>query len=155
MKIKRSKAGLTLQLGKREAGLFWTVLSRYPSMPLAHFPLSRGKAPQNADDIQELLVESLESERARLRSQLSALMKDPARCINHPKGTDLTLSAPDVEWLLQVLNEVRVGAWVRLGSPENLDGLRDLPEDQAQYAGLMELAGYFQVALLEGTGETP
>jgi hypothetical protein len=30
---------------------------------------------------------------------------------------DLTLSAPEIEELLQILNNVRVGLWIRLGKP--------------------------------------
>ena len=33
-------------------------------------------------------------------------------------GCRLSLSQADLEWLLQILNDIRVGSWVILGSPE-------------------------------------
>ena len=37
-------------------------------------------------------------------------------------GLQLTLSGPEIEWLLQVLNDVRVGSWIALGSPDPESG---------------------------------
>jgi hypothetical protein len=58
-------------------------------------------------------------------------------------------------WLLEVLNEVRVGSWLNLGKPDNLDRVL-LAQDEANARSLwsMELSGYFQMALLAALNQT-
>jgi hypothetical protein len=59
------------------------------------------------------------------------------------------LERADTEWLPQVLNDIRVGHWLRLGSPEPGDlnplnlGLKHLPIWLA-----MEMSGSFQMSIL-------
>ena len=53
----------------------------------------------------------------------------------------------EVEWLFQVLNDVRVGSWVRLGSPEGKP--REVTIATAPHFVAMEMAGYFEAELLE------
>ena len=56
------------------------------------------------------------------------------------------------EWLLQIINDVRVGSWVELGSPDDLDAAeQQVGEESARHLALMELAGMFQSVLLMGT----
>jgi len=64
-----------------------------------------------------------------------------------------TLSRTQAEWLLEVLNDVRVGCWVRLGRPDQ-ESVRALKLSAANVAdfGAMELAGYWQSLLLEALG---
>ena len=62
----------------------------------------------------------------------------------------LTLTGEQMEWMLRVLNEIRVGSWVRLGRPE-LEAARkiNLTGAQTRLFTAMELSGYFESALLE------
>jgi len=55
-----------------------------------------------------------------------------------------------MEWMLQLLNDVRVGCWVKLGRPE-LEGVpkRHLTGQAARDMTALELSGYFQMVLLE------
>jgi predicted house-cleaning NTP pyrophosphatase (Maf/HAM1 superfamily) len=57
------------------------------------------------------------------------------------------LSPAEIEWLLQVLNDVRVGGWLALGEPEELEP-PEINETNAPYLLAMEAAGYFQAQLL-------
>jgi hypothetical protein len=59
----------------------------------------------------------------------------------------MTLSAADVEWLLQVFNDVRVGSWVHLGLPE--ERIAKLTLENAPHLWAMEMAGYFESQLLK------
>ena len=54
-----------------------------------------------------------------------------------------------MEWLLQVINDVRVGCWVKLGRPE-LEPVRrkKLTADEARTMSALELSGFFQMVLL-------
>ena len=56
-----------------------------------------------------------------------------------------------MDWVLQVLNDVRVGSWVLLGSPEEL--AMDLNEKTAPHFRAMEMAGYFQAQFLRRSQE--
>jgi len=49
--------------------------------------------------------------------------------------------------LLQVLNDVRIGSWIELGSPER--PLEALGAKTAPAVWAMEMAGAFQMSLLE------
>ena len=59
--------------------------------------------------------------------------------------------AAEVEWLLQVLNDVRVGSWLALGEPER--GQEPAVTAQnARYLLALELCGLFQSVLLAALG---
>jgi hypothetical protein len=51
---------------------------------------------------------------------------------------------------MQVLNDVRVGSWVILGSPDKKPA--ELNATTAPHFLAMEMAGYFQMQLLEALG---
>jgi hypothetical protein len=62
----------------------------------------------------------------------------------------LNLSGEQLEWLLQVLNDIRVGSWVQLGSPDT-DTVRrgGLTPEEARAVAAMDMSAYFQSGLLE------
>ena len=66
-------------------------------------------------------------------------------------GIHFTLTAPQVEWLLQVFNDVRVGSWLALGEPEELE-IPEVNQTNAPYLLAMESAGHFEAALLSALG---
>jgi hypothetical protein len=84
---------------------------------------------------------------------LQALLADPQRFKPAETGARLSLSPAEVEWVLQVLNDVRVGSWIILGSPD--EKRTELNERTAPHFAAMETAGYFEAQLLEALrGET-
>ena len=99
---------------------------------------------------QRLLDEALAEQRAENKKQLQALLADPRRFEHTETGARLSLSPAEVEWLLQVLNDIRVGSWVILGSPEEKPA--ELNAANAPHFLAMEMAGYFQMQLLEALG---
>lgn len=125
------------------------ALSRYPLVPPAHQSLSKGPAAAETETDQRLLDEALAEQRQENQRHLKALLKDSQRFKEIENGCRLTLSAGDVEWLLQVLNDVRVGSWIMLGAPEKDLWDFDLNETTAPHAWAMEIAGLFQMQLLE------
>ena len=85
------------------------------------------------------------------KKKLNQFFNDDRRFFKEAKGElRLTLNGEQMEWLLRVLNEIRVGSWVRLGRPE-LEAVRKIrpTNEQARFLASMELSGYFQSALLE------
>ena len=57
----------------------------------------------------------------------------------------------EADWLLEVLNEIRVGSWVRLGRPQKDDEV-NLPNhpESSRHLWAMELSGYLETRLLDG-----
>jgi hypothetical protein len=145
--IRRSAAKLIFHLGQREGGVLLQILQRYPRIPPAHQPLSKSGQVPNQQESQKLLDEALAEQRADSKKQLQALLADPQRFKKLDSGFRLSLTPAEAEGLLQVLNDIRVGSWIILGSPEGrLEGLN---AETAPDFWAMEMAGAFESILLE------
>lgn len=143
---------IVFEVSKREYHLLRQVLSRYPLVPQDYHrersKLENGANPER--DNQAVLDEALADRRAENQRRLLAWFDDPGRFSPGAGALRLTLDAGEIQWLLEVLNEVRVGSWLRLGSPDQ-DSLANLPitNETAPFFWGMELCGYFQMILLE------
>jgi len=150
----REQDKIVCQMGRREKDLFLELLSLYPRTPPAHRALSKNSVLPDAEGAQRMLDEALAEQRGQNRQLLQQLMLDLARFQVHPTGLTLVLSEADTEWLLQVLNDIRVGSWVILGSPEDPHALDELTEETVPSVWAMEMSGYFQMHLLKAlTGD--
>jgi hypothetical protein len=135
-------------LGKREKQMLLAVLDRYPVVPPAYQRLSK-TVPAGGDETdQHLLDEALAEQRLDNKKLLASFLKDGKRFKETERGCRISLSAPDLEWLLQILNDIRIGSWILLGSPEENWRALELTETTAPHAWAMEMAGYFQMYLL-------
>lgn len=145
--IRQTKTRLLFHLGHRETQLLRHVLKLYPRVPPAHHRLTRSGRIPDREANQRLLDEALAEQRAENKQLLRALLADPRRFTPTETGSRLSLPPGEVEWLLQVLNDIRVGSWVLLGSPEGK--LPEFNDATAPNFVAMEMAGYFQTHLLE------
>jgi hypothetical protein len=136
---------LVFQLLHREKELLTAMLKLYPRIPPAHQPLS--KSSRLEESSQRLLEEALLEQRRENQKQVLALLADSGRLKPTNEGWILALSSAELEQLLQILNDVRVGSWVRLGSPD--PRLDVFEEEMAPDFWAMEMAGYFQMRFLE------
>jgi hypothetical protein len=114
-----------------------------------HHLLSRDPKAISAAE-QEWLEETMNQQRAEHRKRLAQFFAQDRRFFKDGKDESrLTLTGEQMEWLLRVLNDIRVGSWVRLGRPEmEAARLLSLNSHQARYLASMELSGYFESALL-------
>jgi hypothetical protein len=133
------------QLAGREKELLSTLISLYPRVPAAHQPLSKTSSLEESS--QRLLEESLGEQRRANQKQIQALLTDRGHLKQNQQGWTLSLSGGELEQLLLILNDVRVGSWVRLGSPD--PRLEVLDEKMAPDFWAMEMAGHFQMRFLE------
>ena len=145
--VRATRTRLLFHLGRQETRLLPQILKLYPRVPPAHHVLSQSGRIPDREANQRLLDEALAEQRAENRQQVQALLADPRRFARTETGGRLSLPAVEVEWLLQVLNDIRVGSWVALGSPEKK--LPELNDHTAPDFLAMEMAGYFQAQLLE------
>jgi hypothetical protein len=145
---------LEFRLEEWEGELFRDVLMRYPYMPPAPARLSRGGGIPRQEAADRLLEESLAGQRAALKRQVTGLLEDIHAFRTDRAGWRLSLEPAKADWLIQVLNEVRVSAWVRLGSPDDLDGQRAKPPNPEMQ--LIEVTAYFQSFFIESlSGAAP
>jgi len=149
--IRAYKGRYTFSLGRNEKRLLFQVLQLYPLVPPAHHCLSENEEGPEHDENQRLLEESLAEQRRGNRRQVTAMLDEPGRFREMKNDVQLWLSTAQIEWLLQVLNDVRVGAWLALGEPEEL-ALPEIDKTNAPYVLAMEGAGYFESELLEALG---
>ena len=148
--IKAVGDQLVFKISKREQRILLEVLKFYPVMPARYQPLSKGASPAVTEETQRLLDEALAEQRRQNRTQLDVMLKDAQRFREHEDGYRFTLNAGQTEWLLQVLNDVRVGSWLILGSPDEQHGKPiKLTDRNSQYLWAMEMGGYFQSRFLE------
>ncbi len=147
--LEREGERLVFRLSTREKQLLQRLLSFYPLQSESHAKLSK-TADARFDDANELLVEARKEHQSELSGWLARRLSEGAAWVTAGTGWRLVLDGADAERLLQVLNEIRVGAWLKLGSPENLDAVE--PDDTAvalaPLHGLMMLTGQFEMVLV-------
>jgi hypothetical protein len=151
--IKGAKDRVTFLIEKSEKQLLLEVLKLYPMIKSGHQSLSKSEKKPEDD---ELLQEALAEHRMENKRALDEMMSSKSR-FRKLKGQDIyrfSLKTSDADWLLQVLNDIRVGAWMELGSPEETkDTFAALDENTAPYYWAMEVAGHFQMTLLQALTE--
>jgi hypothetical protein len=145
--IKADQGKFSFQLARRERDMLLHVLSLYPLVPVAHQQLSKtGHRPED----QQLLEESLAAQRKKNRQRIQILLRAKSRFEENAHGFRLLLTSAQMDWLLQALNDVRVGSWLILGSPDGPEEtFAFLSEKTAPYFWAMEVAGDFQMALVK------
>jgi hypothetical protein len=143
--LKASKGKYQIFLEPKEKDLLLLVLRLYPRIPAGHQPLSKTHPEGKVN--QGLLDDALAEARSENRKALDELLSDSKRVKQEDAGWRFILSAADIEWLLLILNDVRIGSWIELGSPECPLGALSAQNAPAVWA--MEMAGAFQMAFLE------
>ncbi len=152
--VQRDADKAVFRLGKREKPQLISVLGLYPRVPPAHHQISRNQELPGYDEKQYLLNEALAEQRTENQRLIKEFLTDPGR---FSEGTPVLFTVPvgRLDWLLQILNEVRVGSWIAIGAPED-SVLSVLSEKTAPDIWAMEAAGYFQTCVLEAiTGADP
>lgn len=150
--LRKTTEAFTFELEWLERVELQEVLGRYPLTPLTHYQIARDPAsgPQAVD--QPLLEEAMAAQQLALRQKVRELLGPGRRFSGDGDHYLLTLSGEDVEWLLQVLNDVRIGCWLQLGCPAEAQ-----PDDPDQlgigYHLLMETALMFEMVLLQALDE--
>lgn len=149
--IRTEKNLLAFSLSRREKALLFKVLQMYPLVPPAHHRLSKSGKQVRATEHQQLLDEAVAEQRNENRNRVRLLLEDQSRFPETQNEVRFSIKREEIEWLLKVLNDVRIGAWLALGEPEE----RFLPvlnETNTPYIFAMEVSGHFQVEILAALG---
>jgi hypothetical protein len=149
-RIRADDKAVIFQLSTRERDTLMQILQAYPVVPPAHQRVSKDLKDPHVTEYQRLLDEALAEQRAANQRHLHTWLARPERFQKTKAGYRFTLERADSEWLLQVLNDVRVGNWLRLGSPE-VGELKPQNIDAKLLSAwlAMEMSGFFQMTLLE------
>lgn len=152
-------AGETFQfeISPEEKDLLAHLLRLYPLVPAIHYRLSKDRQIPNRDENQRLLDDSLSAQRLENRKQIESLLNEPERFIACPAGHQASFTRGEMEWLLQVFNDVRIGSWIALGSPDpQQERQQRRHQPGGPHAFIMNLAGYFEMEFLNAiSGDEP
>lgn len=140
------------ELTQWEKDLLAIALGFYPVIPSAHQRLS--KSSKSDDASQRLLNEALAEQRKENKKFADDLLTNPQRFRETENSIELTLTAAEIEILLQVLNDVSVGNWILLGSPEKRPRFSPNSENAGRVLA-MDLAYMLQSELLEAIHPNP
>lgn len=147
--LKTDKDRFVFQVSATEKELLFGLLMHYPLVSPGHQRLSQTMDLEKLKDDQALLEESLAEAKRENRTQVAAMLAEEGRFQAQKEGYRFTLAASEIDWLLQVLNDIRVGSWIKLGSPDqNASRRAEWTEETAPYWWAMELSGLFQMVLL-------
>jgi hypothetical protein len=141
---------LIFQISAREEALLLAVLRLYPALENSHHRISQDPQTVGSSE-QRLLEESMAQQRAAHRRRVDELFLAPQRFFKDaPDARHLVLTGEQLEWLLQVLNDIRVGSWVRLGCPDlEKPAPLELTRANTRAFQAMHISGQFQSDLLE------
>jgi hypothetical protein len=151
MKLERTGDDhFDLRLTTREHRAFCNLLRAYPVTPLAHHRIRRQPASAaTKDPEQSLLDEGMSAHKTEWRERVDRFLTGGHRFRQSEGGFRLELTSEEMEWLLQVLNDVRVGCWIKLGCPDPEAGTTPkLSAELLRLLPMMEMAGHFEYALL-------
>jgi len=147
--IKRTEKQCVFRISKREKRLLFEILKLYPLIPTAHHRLSRTADAKTIEADQRLLEEALAEQKKENRKQLMAMLAEENRFVAAGDGYRFTLSTHKTDWLLQILNDIRVGSWVKLGCPDEKNGKpAELKDEDLYYYFAMEYCFLLQCAWL-------
>ncbi len=138
-----------LEFGHEEKALLLHLLSLYPLVPESHHQLTKDKKLPHRAENQQLLGEALAAQRGQNMKEILTLIHDPGRFTESGDVSQVTFTRGELEWLLQGINDVRVGCWIALGSPGYETKKKTRPDKEAlRHMMFMELAGAFEMFFL-------
>jgi hypothetical protein len=153
--FRKEGDGHVIRLNLAERELLLALLRMYPVIPPGHLPASRGGLGGEGPE-ERLLEEALAEQRKGHRDRVEALLADPGRIVKRQGAWEWLLSEAEMEWLLQVLNDVRVGSWVRLGMPDGTgEGIPRMTIEGVRLHKSMELSAFFQQGLIRALAGEP
>ena len=153
MKLIESRPeALVFVLGRREFALLLTALHEFPPKRPKPPAITSHGAPPN-DSAQAMLEESLDEHRREHAAALRAFLESGEHIAVAGTAIHFTLPRESVEWLLQMLNDVRVGSWELLGCP-NPDEMK-VTDETVMPCMLMETCAVFQMAVLAALEKSP
>lgn len=117
--------------------------------------VSKTGDPDELEENQALLDEAMAAHKQESKDWIKGILHNSTRLKFYQDAYHLWLRVEEIEPLLQILNDVRVGSWIQLGCPENVSELNmaEVSTDNARYAWAMEVSGAFEAFFLSTLNE--
>lgn len=152
--LRRDGENFVFELGAPQRRLLRCVVALFPLVPRTHQPISRTSPREALRDSQAVLDEAMAALRQGHRRKLDVWLGPEGALADTDETRELTLTPADVEWLLQILNDVRVGSWLKLGCPETDEQIAfAVNQETLAHLAALQACLRFQVALLEARTE--
>ena len=154
--LSRDDNRCVLHFTTQEKDLLLGLLPQYPKLPADHHQASRNGDANT--DVQALLADALTEQREKNRAAAESLLANTARFKPEEEDWRLTLTYAEIEWFLQVLNDLRVGSWLALDSPQqDEDGsyinFENVTSENVTDIWTMKICGALQYELLKALHE--
>lgn len=120
--LSRDEDGSVWHLGSGQRDLLLVMFDAAATRPGRKPGISR-MSPELDARYRADLAENLELERISAQGTLTDSLRDPVRCEELPDGHRWRLDLDETETFLQALNAIRIGAWERLGCPDESDAV--------------------------------
>jgi hypothetical protein len=147
--IKFDGKQFVFHISARDKSWLMDLLRLYPLIPATHARLHVSRDKPDAEK-QQLLEQALAEQRTKHREQTLAMLNEPNRFQKITAGFRFNLTPEQLDWLLQVLNDIRVGSWIMIGEPDEQQEIEiEVTEKNAPYLWTMQLAALFQSVLLK------
>ena len=146
--VRKNKKEVVFRLTRKEKASLIALLHLYPVMPAAYHHSVSGESRDELEKTQRLLEEALYEQIQENKAELLKFLQTPDRFRESEENVLLQISLRETDWFLQVLNDIRVGSWIKAGSPSPRQPLTDLDEAKLRALWAMETTGLFQHALL-------
>ena len=155
--LSRESENLVFRLSKREYEALLVALRLRAHLPRRPRSITSDTPKEDRlREAQDDLADALRANRQELSKGVEELLADPQRCAPQKGGGfRLILANGDSELMLQTLNEVRVGAWEKLGCPDFEAGDRpEISDENFLCFWAFQVTDLFQGVLLDAlTGE--
>ena len=144
-----SRHEVSIELSETEANFIAEALSSYPLVSNENRELTKSSDSAMLAEATDLLRGSLDDWTQQTRTRLQDWLNAPGTLSRSEKDWRLRISSDDSEWLLPVLNDLRVGSWHQLKCPDQ-EALQQLTLSPEVIRPLwtMELTGILQSILL-------
>lgn len=159
--VGRQGDSLVLALRPRDREQWVFLLRRYPVFRPCDHRLASPRDEEGLAAEQRVLEEALTEQHKGNRKLIEGFIQErlalPAPSDpNAPQSIRLTVTQAEVNWLLEILNDVRIGCWVSLGRPDE-EQLHSgqLVATHPLECGAMELAAWVQLFLLGALAAPP
>lgn len=129
--------------------LFLEAVSLYPVVDFSKVKLSKSIEEQHLEQSLKLLSEVLKEQADENQKVLQSIVVMGNNAERVDDRFELALTGEQMDTLLQILNDVRIGTWQLLGCPD-YKGLELLAKTEKRVMYLiMEICAYFQSRILD------
>lgn len=150
MTLYESNPSATLiAMSEAEEDLVRDVFSAYPLVANESRELTKSDGHEDLQEDTELLRSSIAEHNQLSRVRLDKWLADPDTFRRIEEQRVLTIKTEDTDWMLQILNDLRIGSWQQLDCPSQ-EELSQVSLNSETFRPLctMEFSGILQSILL-------